>query len=64
MRTQNLKIKKNRTLQGRLATSSGNSRMKMDNPQETKNNYKLFKGSSETTRYTPLSIMLNKTYVE
>ena len=28
--------------------------MKMDNPQETKkNNLLLFKGSSETTRYTP-----------
>ena len=30
--------------------------MKMDNPQETKN-IKLFKGSSETKRYTPLLVI-------
>jgi len=53
-----------RSIAARSIKYSSKSRMKMDNPQETKNNYNLFKDPQRLHVIRPLSIMFNKTYVE
>nr|NP_074947.1 orf135 [Podospora anserina] len=58
-----------RSIAVRSMKYSRNSRMKMDNPQETKNNSNLFKDPQRLHVIRPLSIMLcilrlPKTYVE